>query len=544
MLVTRSVPTGDGATAVLEVEGLSAALRGPRAGFGASARGTRDAGGPAGDRPVLDGIDLRVRPGECVAVVGESGAGKSVLARTLLGLTQADPRWTVHADAFEAAGRDARRFTPRQWRGLRGRSVSLVLQDALQSLDPLRTIEAEVGEALAVRGIGRRERRAAVIRALEGAGLPDAASRLRQRSGELSGGMRQRALIASALVHEPELLVADEPTTALDPTTATRVLRLFDEVKRRGTAILLISHDLASVARVADRIAVLDRGRVVEQGAAEQILHRPAHPVTRALVDAIPRGPKPRSASRTVAEASGSPASSDSPALLALHGAVRRFPAPDGGTTGLHGVELVLRRGEAVGVVGESGAGKSTLARILVGAEQPDAGSVERVDPGCRVRLIPQDPLSTFDPRWRVGRILTASLRDAGRSPVELLAQVGLGPEYLHRRPATLSGGQRQRIAIARALAAEPDVLVCDEPVSALDVTTQAGILRLLRDLQERRGVSLVFVSHDLAAVRTVCDRVLIMRDGRVVESGETERVFADPGDPFTRELIASAAAD
>lgn len=519
--MTSSIQAGGRATVVLDVEGLCVTLRGGRRA--------------AVDAPVLDGIDLRVHSGECVAVVGESGAGKSVLARTLLGLTQADPRWAVGADVFEAVGHDARRLTPRRWRGLRGRSVALVLQDALQSLDPLRTIEAEVGEALAVRGIGRRERRAAVIRALEAAGLPDAASRLRQRSSELSGGMRQRALIASALVHEPALLVADEPTTALDATTASRVLGLFDEVRRRGTAILLISHDLASVARVADRIVVLDRGRVVEQGDAQQILHRPAHSVTRALVAAIPRGPKPGAASRAASPALGSPV------LLALRGAARRFPAPAGGSAGLHETDLVLRRGEAVGVVGESGAGKSTLARLLVGAEQPDAGTVERVDPGCRVRLIPQDPLATFDPRWRVERILAASLRDLARSPEALLAQVGLGPEYLRRRPATLSGGQRQRVAIARALAADPDVLVCDEPVSALDVTTQAGILQLLRELQERRGVSLVFVSHDLAAVRTVCDRVLIMRDGRVVESGETERVFADPSDAFTRELVASA---
>ncbi|WP_255572652.1 ATP-binding cassette domain-containing protein [Leucobacter tenebrionis] len=499
---------------VLEVEGLRVELRG-------------------GASPVLDGVSLRVERGECLAVVGESGAGKSVLARTLLGLTQSDPQWTVRSDSFEIAGSDARRLGRRQWRGLRGRSVSLVLQDALQSLDPLRTIEAEVGEALAVRGIGRRERRAAAIRSLEAAGLPHAAARLRQRPGELSGGMRQRALIASALIGEPELLIADEPTTALDPTTAARVLGLFDEIRARSTAIVLISHDLASVARVADRIAVLDRGRVVEQGPTEQVLHRPAHAVTRALVAAIPSGPKPI--------ASTAPA--DAPELLALRGAARRFPTPGGGTTGLQGVDLALRRGEAVGVVGESGAGKSTLARVLVGAEQPDSGTVERVDPHIRVRLIPQDPLATFDPRWRVGRILTASLRSPDRAPAKLLAQVGLGPEYLDRKPATLSGGQRQRVAIARALAADPDVLVCDEPVSALDVTTQAGILSLLRELQEKQGLTLVFVSHDLAAVRTVCDRVLIMRDGRVVEEGETEPVLADPRDPFTRELIASAAA-
>ncbi|QBE48221.1 ABC transporter ATP-binding protein [Leucobacter triazinivorans] len=515
----------DRRAAVLEVEGVTVSLTSSGAG-----RGKRVA------RAVLEGVSLRVEAGECLAVVGESGAGKSVLARTLLGLIQADPRWRVAAERFTVADRDARRLSQRRWRRLRGRTVSLVLQDALQSLDPLRTIEAEVGETLALRGVRGRKRRAAVIDALDAAGLPDAARRLRQRSTELSGGMRQRALIASALVDSPQLLVADEPTTALDPTTAARVLRLFGEVKDRGTALVLISHDLASVARIADRIAVLDRGRIVETGTAEQVLGRPRHPATRALVEAIPRGPKPAAPS----------ARPLGPELLALRGAARTFPAPDGGTTGVQGVDLALRRGEAVGVVGESGAGKSTLARLLVGAERPDAGSVELADPGCRVRLIPQDPIATFDPRWRVERIIGASIRpspgaSAPTTPAALLEQVGLSPELLRRHPATLSGGQRQRVAIARALAAEPDVLVCDEPVSALDVSTQAGILDLLRELQHRRGVAIVFVSHDLAAVRTVCDRVLIMRDGGIVEEGGTEDVLGAPKDPFTRELVASS---
>jgi peptide/nickel transport system ATP-binding protein len=492
---------------------------------------------------VLEGVSLRVERGECLAIVGESGAGKSVLARTLLGLTQADPRWSVRSDAFELAGQDLRRASQRRWRSLRGSTVSLVLQDALQSLDPLRTIEAEVGETPAIRGVRGRKRRAAVIEALDAAGLPDAARRLRQRSAELSGGMRQRVLIASALVDEPALLVADEPTTALDPTTAARVLRLFGEVRGRGTALVLISHDLASVARIADRIAVLDRGRIVETGTAEEVLGRPRHAATRALVDASPRGAKP----------AGPRDAAVGPKILALRGAARRFASPDGGTTGVQGVDLTLRRGEAVGVVGESGAGKSTLARLLVGAERPDAGSIELADPNCRIRLIPQDPLATFDPRWRVERIIGASIRRAARAaraggatgatPASLLEQVGLGAELLRRHPATLSGGQRQRVAIARALAAEPDVLVCDEPVSALDVSTQAGILELLRELQQQRGLSVVFVSHDLAAVRTVCDRVLIMRDGRVVEEGGTEDVLGAPRDPFTRELVASSGA-
>ncbi|MBL3700578.1 ATP-binding cassette domain-containing protein [Leucobacter luti] len=486
---------------------------------------------PGGDAVLAD-VDLAVAPGECLAIVGASGAGKSVLARTLLGLTQAERGWRVQADGLDLAGNDLRAAGPRRWRRVRGGTVGLVLQDALQSLDPLRTIGAEVGEALAVRGVRGTARRAAVVAALAAAGLPDPEQRLAQRASELSGGMRQRALIASALAAGPALLVADEPTTALDSATAAHVLASFNDIRDRGTAILLISHDLGAVARIADRIAVLDGGRIVERGPAARLLTAPEHAATRALVAAIPRGPKPTP-----------PAPRGGGELLRLAGAARLFPAPTGGTTGLRGIDFELHRGESVGVVGESGAGKTTLARIIAGAERLDTGTITRATPAPRVRLIPQDPVATFDPRWRVERILRASIRpESHTAPAELLARVGLGAEFLTRRPRTLSGGQRQRVAIARALAAEPDVLVCDEPVSALDVATQAGILDLLRGLQQRLGVALVFVSHDLAAVRSVCDRVLILRDGVVVESGDTERVFGAPQDPFTRELVAASA--
>lgn len=487
---------------------------------------------------ILAGVDLRVAPGECLAIVGASGAGKSVLARTLLGLSQAERHWAVSAERLAVSGRELRGASQRQWRGVRGRTVGLVLQDALQSLDPLRTIGAEVGEALTVRGVRGAARRRAVVDALGAAGLPNPEARLTQRSGELSGGMRQRALIASAIAAEPALIIADEPTTALDSATAAHVLATFRDIRDRGTALVLISHDLGAVARVADRIAVLHEGRIVEAGPASRLLAAPEHAASRALVAAIPRGPKPE----TVADGAGRE-TRPAPELLSLTAGVREFPAPGGGTAGLRGVDLRLHRGEAVGVVGESGAGKTTLARIVAGAERLDSGTLTRAEAGCRIRLIPQDPFATFDPRWRVERILRASIRGAeSATPAELLGRVGLGPEFLGRRPATLSGGQRQRVAIARALAARPDVLVCDEPVSALDMATQAGILHLLRDLQARDGVALLFVSHDLAAVRTVCDRALIMQDGRVVEEGATERIFTAPRHPFTRELISAAA--
>ncbi|MGX9348434.1 ATP-binding cassette domain-containing protein [Microbacterium sp. KNMS] len=479
---------------------------------------------------VLKGIDLTLDAGECLAVVGESGAGKSVLARTLLGLTQTTPGAAVTASRLAFAGRDVRRLGGRGWRLLRGADIALVLQDALQSLDPLRTIEDEVGEALAVRRVPRPERRRRVIAALESAGLPDAAGRLRQRPGELSGGMRQRALIASAIVGGARVIVADEPTTALDATTAVRVLDLLARLRDEGAALLLISHDLGAVARVADRVAVLDAGRIVEAGAAETVLAAPTHAVTRALLAARPRGPRP------------APSSPAGPVLLRGEGLVRRYRGPSGApTAAVDGVDVVVRRGETLGVVGESGSGKSTLARLLIGAEAPDAGRRVLAAPAPRVRLVPQDPLASFDPRHDVARILRHSHRDGAPAPAKLLARVGLDASILARRPAELSGGQRQRVAIARALAGRPDVLVCDEPVSALDVTTQAGILRLLDGLQRDEGLGIVFISHDLAVVRLVSDRVAVMQDGRIVETGATEDVYASPAHPFTRELIAAS---
>ncbi|MBZ4486119.1 ABC transporter ATP-binding protein [Microbacterium sp. cx-55] len=480
-----------------------------------------------GSGEVLHGIDLAVAAGECLAVVGESGAGKSVLARTLLGLTQDDPGTRVAVRRFELGGKDVRRLSKRGWRAVRGVEVSLVLQDALQSLDPLRTTEAEVGETLAIRGVRRAARRLRVISALDDAGLPRAADHLKVRSEELSGGMRQRALIASALVGGARLVVADEPTTALDATVAARILALLARLRDEGRALVLISHDLAAVAAIADRIAVIDHGRIVETGPAAEVLSAPRHDVTRALVAAAPRGAKPFSA-----------APGDD--LVTATGLVRRYRSAQGSRIdAVDDVALRVRAGETVGIVGESGSGKSTLARLLVGAESPDAGVISRTA-RC-IRLIPQDPAASFDPRWSVRRILRTAAVKGTATPESLLERVGLDASLLGRRPATLSGGQRQRVAIARALAADPDLLVCDEPVSALDVTTQAGILELLMTLQRQTGLGLVFISHDLAVIRKISDRVAVMRAGRIVETGPTEEVFARPREAFTRELVQAA---
>ncbi|MGW9550733.1 ATP-binding cassette domain-containing protein [Citricoccus zhacaiensis] len=525
-----------------------------------SHEGTSGAGGVSGAGPILDvagltvsfpgvgkvlrDVDLRLEPGRCLAVVGGSGAGKSVLARSLVGLAgEGGAPATVAAERFTVAGQDMTGAGTRQWRRLRGTELGFVLQDALQSLDPLRTVGAEVGESLQLRGTRRPERSRRVLQALAHAGLDEPETRAAQRSGELSGGMRQRALIASAIVSEPQLMVADEPTTALDATVAQGVLELLGRLRDEGTAVLLVTHDLGAVARLADDVVVLDGGRVVESGSAGQVLGRPAHPVTRALVAAVPRGPGRRP-----------PVPERAPEVLRAMGLRRRYRLPGGGTVdALDGVDLTVRRGQALGVVGESGSGKSTLARILVAAERADAGHVELAgEPWSElperhrrprrhlVRLVPQDPLGSFDPRWDGGRILRTALRLSGsaRTPTELLELVRLPDSALRRSPRSLSGGQRQRLAIARALAAEPAVLVLDEPVSALDVTVQASILETLADLQERTGTALVLVSHDLAVIRQVCDTVAVMHRGRIVEEGPVEQVWAHPNAPFTRALL------
>lgn len=506
---------------------------------------------------VLRGVDLRIEPGECVAVVGGSGAGKSVLVRSLVGLAADGGAARVSADRFELLGRDAGAFRERDWRAARGRDVGLVLQDALQSLDPLHTVGAEVGEALAVRRparggalggprLSRGERLRRVHEALTDAGLPDAPLRARQRTGELSGGMRQRALIAGALVTRPPLIVADEPTTALDATVAATVLDLLAGLRDRGTALLLVSHDLAAVARVADRVLVLRDGVVVEEGTTGDVLRAPQHPYTRALVDAARLGAGPG-----VVAAPGEP-------VLVGRELRRGFPLPGGGrVAAVDGVDVDVRHGEAVGLVGESGSGKTTLARLLMAADVPDAGTVtldgrpwsalpERARRPMRrdVRFVPQDPLGSFDPRSTVADVLRDALRgdDSGVTPAVLLDRVHLSVELLGRRPRTLSGGQRQRLAIARALATRPRVLVLDEPVSALDVQVQAAILDLLLELRRTDGLSLVLVSHDLGVIRRVCDTVLVMSAGRVVESGTVDDVFRSPRHPVTRELLAARA--
>ena len=516
-----------------------------------------------GDREVVHGLSFSVAAGECFAIVGESGSGKSVTARTILGL--AGPSAHVTATRLELDGKSLLSIRDRTWRRIRGREVGFVLQDALVSLDPLRTVGDEIAEVLRLHKWGdKTARRRRVLELLEAVGVQDPQLRARQHPGELAGGQRQRALIASAIALDPPLLIADEPTTALDVTIQAQILDLLAARKEQGTGLILISHDLAVVSRLADRVAVMRNGLLAEQGPVAEVLAEPSHPYTRALLDAVPAAHRKgtRLSSQPARPVHGSRRTDTDGVLLAARNLVKRFRGPDGvERTAVSDVSFEIRVGETLGIVGESGSGKTTTARMALALAQPDEGTVhllgepwselterERRGRRRRISVVYQDPLSSFDPRWSVRRILTDALPDdtypdaqtRDRRAEELLDDVGLGTEHLDRRPLLLSGGQRQRVAIARALASEPSLIVCDEPVSALDVTIQAQVLDLLTDLQQQLGLSYLFISHDLGVSHHVADRVLVMRQGKVVESGTADEIFDTPHHPYTRELLAS----
>ncbi|MFD5177842.1 dipeptide ABC transporter ATP-binding protein [Nocardia sp. NPDC058379] len=520
-----------------------------------------------GQGEVVHGIDLRIAPGEAVALVGESGSGKSVTARALVGL--AGPGATVRAGRLALFGQDARQHRDRQWRTIRGSDIGFVLQDALVSLDPLCSIGAQLAEAQRaltdLRGRALAERS---VRLLTEVGVPEPELRLRQYPHELSGGLRQRVLIATAIAGDPRLIIADEPTTALDVTVQQQILDLLRQRKADGTALLLISHDLAVVAEVADRVLVMRDGEVVEQGGTIDVLTRPAHPYTRKLLAAVPSAASRGSRLTVPAEPSPDhPAAPERPALpprvvdeTRVVLSVRALRKTYGARTVVDDVDFDLFAGETLGIVGESGSGKTTTARLALRLVAPSSGRVvvdgkpwtdysERELRPLRgaAQLIAQDPLSSFDPRYTVERVIGESLDTVGvrgaaraRRVRELLDAVGLGRDLLERHPRTLSGGQRQRVAIARALAPSPALLVADEPVSALDVSVQAQILDLLAELQAEFGTALLLISHDLGVVQHVADRVLVMKDGRVVESGAVDDVLRAPRHDYTRRLIAS----
>jgi peptide/nickel transport system ATP-binding protein len=521
-----------------------------------------------GGTEVVKGISFTARPGACLAIVGESGSGKSVTARTLVGLTGGRSR--VTADRIELAGTDLLRASERAWRRLRGGRIGFVLQDALVSLDQLRRVGDEVAEPLRLHGWGTRKSRAVkAIDLLRSVGVPEPEVKALQRPYELSGGLRQRVLIASAIALDPPLLIADEPTTALDVTVQAQILDLLAAAKQRGTSIVLISHDLSVVARIADEVAVMRDGEIVEHGPVHRVLHEPHHEYTRTLLDAVPseqtRGAlltRPPDGTATPAR-TRRPVDRDRPVLQGRN-LTKVFRGPDKvDRTVVNDVSFDLYAGETLGIVGESGSGKTTLARMALALLSATQGEVllhgkpwSALRPDRRrwlrrqIGVVYQDPLSSFDPRWPVGRILADALSTSPRPPgsraeardraVRLLEQVGLREQHLAAAPLRLSGGQRQRVAIARALAPEPAVLVCDEPASALDVSIQAQVIDLLTGLQDDLGVSYLFISHDLGLIHHVSDRILVMKDGLAVEHGTADEVFERPRHPYTRRLLTA----
>ena len=506
---------------------------------------------PAGaDRAqALTDVTLALDAGEILCVVGESGSGKSVLATTVMGLLA--PGVRVASGRVLLAGTDLARLPPEELRRMRGPRIAMVFQEPMTALNPLMTVGDQLSEIWRTHtGAGAADIAARARAALVEVALPDPDGALRAYPHELSGGQRQRVMIAMALALEPQLLICDEPTTALDVTTQAQILALIRDLQaRRGTAVLFITHDFGVVAEIADRVAVMQQGVVVEQGPAAQLLGAPGHDYTRRLLAAVPRlaAPPPRATSSEAVLEISRLSKTYRPA-----GLFRRRRE----TRALDGVSLTLRRGATLGVVGESGSGKSTLARCAVGLLPFDAGEI-RIDgrplPRGRqaaaqlVQMVFQDPYASLNPRRRVGDqvaqgpIAAGAARAAAQAQAaELFGLVGLDPAALTRFPHEFSGGQRQRIGIARALAMKPVVLVADEPVSALDVSVQAQVLALLRGIQARLNLSILFITHDLRVAAQLCDEVAVMQNGLVVEHGATARVFERPEHAYTQSLLAA----
>ncbi len=509
-----------------------------------------------GTHDVVRGVDFDVAAGEKVALVGESGSGKTVSALAILRLLDgASQGGSVIFD-----GRDLGALTPAQMRALRGRDIAMIFQEPMTALNPLHPVGRQVAEVLELHeGLPRRAAWARAVELLAQTGIAEPARRALDYPHQLSGGQRQRVMIAMALACRPRLLLADEPTTALDVTVRRQILDLLDALQaEHGLAMLFITHDLNLVRRYAHRVAVMQQGQVVETGSVDKVFAAPRHPYTRMLLGSRPA----RLVGSVVAESSA-------PALQA-HGLQVRF-ARSGGlwrkqwVTVLDGIDLQLGAGRTLGVVGESGSGKSTLALALLGLLRRQGGTVDLLgaDPAvlsaramrplrARAQMVFQDPFSSLSPRRTIAQIVAEGLEvhrpamDAGQRLArarQMLAEVGLplSDVELQRYPHAFSGGQRQRIAIARALIVDPDILVLDEPTSALDVSVQQQVLQLLADLQRRRGLAYLLISHDLSVIAALAHRVIVLRQGRVVESGEVDQVLRDPAQTYTRELLAAA---
>ncbi|SFX30108.1 dipeptide ABC transporter ATP-binding protein [Streptomyces atratus] len=490
----------------------------------------------------VDGLSFSLEAGGALGVVGESGSGKSASAYALLGLHRGTGAKV--GGSIRVAGVDVTAADDAELRALRGAKAAVVFQDPLSSLDPYYAVGDQIAEVYRVHNrASRRAARARAVEVLDRVGIPDALRRSRSRPHEFSGGMRQRALIAMALACEPQLLIADEPTTALDVTVQAQILDLLHDLRREtGMGLLLVTHDVGVAAESVDEVLVMQSGRAVERGPVSEVLVAPREPYTRALLAAVPRVAEARTSS-------GAKPADDTGAPLVEAVDVRQvFGRGKSALAAVDGVSLTVRRGETLGIVGESGSGKTTLGRMLVGLLEPTSGRLTR---DARVQMVFQDPVSSLNPRRSIGESVADPLRASGerdevviRARVrDLLTRVGLAPESYDRYPHEFSGGQRQRVGIARALAAEPELIVCDEAVSALDVTTQAQVTALLAELQRELGLALVFIAHDLAVVRQVSDRVAVMRQGRIVEEGEVDEVYGNPRDPYTKQLLAAVPA-
>ena len=509
----------------------------------------------------VQNVSFTLTPGRALGIVGESGSGKSVTARALLGLTGGQ----VTADVINILGTDARHLTEKQWREIRGTQVAMIMQDALNSLDPLRPIHREIADTLP---LGRRARKQAAIQALYRVQMPNPSVRANQRSPQLSGGMRQRALIAQAMIGNPCVVVADEATTALDTRLTRLVLDQLNELTNQGIALAIISHDLAQIAQVADEIMVMRNGEIVESGPTDQLLNHPNHEYTKQLLAAIPAGverfvPLTRDLQQPETPHLARPAPAESrersdELAVQATGLSKTF----GDHLAVNDVTLSIPRGTTLGLVGESGSGKTTTARMILGLTAPDTGTVEIFGEhfapakeserrALRERLgaIYQDPLASFDPRYSVAQVLTNALSKGTTSrshkyrqrAIDLLEMVELDSSVLGRNPRELSGGQRQRLAIARALAPKPNVLILDEPVSALDVSVQATVLDLLDRLQIQTGTSYLFITHDLAVVEHMSDNIAVMTKGQLVEMGTANQIINNPQHPYTQELLSAA---
>ncbi|MBB6121128.1 ABC transporter ATP-binding protein [Nocardiopsis algeriensis] len=540
-----------------------------------------------GDVQAVKGLSFEVPAGGALGIVGESGSGKSVTSLALMGLHRGSRAKIT--GAIEVAGKNVVTASDKELRRMRGNDIAMVFQDPMQSLHPQYTIGNQLVEAYKIHN-PKASKDAALkkaVEALDRVGIPQPEKRVNSYPHEFSGGMRQRVVIAMGLMCDPKVLLADEPTTALDVTVQAQVLDLLDELRRDlGMALILVSHDLAVVAGSVDEVVVMRHGEAVERGDVRTVLSAPEHPYTQALLAAVPRVEVSRAQRRAQdradrvakagAEGGGTVPAAFAPSadggrgepLLSVRDVAQRFKVR-GGAWGrstdfwaVKGVSFDLYRGETLGVVGESGSGKSTLSRTVMRLLEPTRGRVvfdgrdithmkeRELRPLRRdVQMVFQSPYSSLNPRLTVGDAIGTALRVQGEKDTrkirvrvqELLERVGLEPGHYNRFPHAFSGGQRQRIAIARALILKPKLIICDEPVSALDVSTQDQVLRLLSELQDDFGLTYIFVAHDLAVVRQVSDRVLVMRKGEVVESGDSDSVYENPQSEYTRQLLAAA---